>query len=101
MAALEGFIDDPEIWFDFVKKRNLTVHTYHEKEAEEVIAICPLFSAEIKKFLKFIGVRLNAIRFRQDEFKNEAAERIYEYVSIAEIRKIRLYQPYCRTIYRQ
>ncbi len=58
MAALEGFIADPEIWFDFIKKRNLTVHTYHENEAEEVIAICPVFSDEIRNFLKNIGAPL-------------------------------------------
>lgn len=28
MVALEGFIYDPELWFDFLVKRNLTVHTY-------------------------------------------------------------------------
>lgn len=55
MAALEGFISDPEIWFDFIKKRNLTVHTYQESEAEEVIAICSIFSDEMKAFLKNIG----------------------------------------------
>ncbi len=56
MAALENFIDDPEIWFDFLKKRNLTVHTYNEHDAEVVIDICPSFSAEVKKFLTSIGV---------------------------------------------
>ncbi len=55
MAALEGFINDPEIWFDFLRKRNMTVHTYVEKEALEVLSITPLFSKEIKKFLKNIG----------------------------------------------
>ena len=43
MAALEGFISDPEIWFNFLQKRNITVHSYHENEAEEVINICPVF----------------------------------------------------------
>jgi nucleotidyltransferase substrate binding protein (TIGR01987 family) len=56
MAALENFIDDPEIWFDFLKKRNLTVHTYNEHDAEVVIDICPSFSIEVKKFLTSIGV---------------------------------------------
>lgn len=55
MAALEGFINDPEIWFDFLKKRNLTVHTYNQNEADEVIAICASFSSEIKLFLHRIG----------------------------------------------
>ena len=55
-AALEGLIDDPEIWFDFIKKRNITVHTYQETEADDVIKILPIFSNEAKKFLKRIGV---------------------------------------------
>lgn len=55
MAALEGFISDPEIWFDFLRKRNLTVHTYQESEAENILAITESFSFEIKQFLKKIG----------------------------------------------
>ena len=55
MAALEGFIKDPELWFDFLKKRNLTVHTYEEKEAQEVISVFPDFSRELQNFLKNIG----------------------------------------------
>jgi len=56
MAALEGFIEDPELWFEFLQKRNLTVHTYEEKEAEKVLSILESFSSEVKKFLKTIGV---------------------------------------------
>ncbi|MBM3611241.1 MAG: nucleotidyltransferase [Alphaproteobacteria bacterium] len=56
MAALEGFIQDPELWFDFLRKRNLTTDTYQETEAEKVIEICPSFSNEVKNFLKAIGV---------------------------------------------
>ncbi len=55
MSALEGFIDDVEIWFDFLKKRNLTTHTYNEHEADEVINICASFSQEMIKFLNHIG----------------------------------------------
>ena len=54
MGALEGFIPDSEIWFDFLRKRNLTVHTYNHNEAEEVLSICEIFSAEIKNFLNNI-----------------------------------------------
>lgn len=60
MAALEGFIEDPEVWFVFLKKHNLTVHTYEEDEAEEVLSICSLFSSEMKKFFESIGVSGNA-----------------------------------------
>ena len=56
LAALENFIDDPELWFEFIKKRNLTVYTYQEHEAQNVLSICPLFSAEMAKFFKAIGV---------------------------------------------
>ncbi|MBM3198935.1 MAG: nucleotidyltransferase [Chlamydiae bacterium] len=54
MAALEGFIHDPEIWFVFLVKRNLTVHTYEEREAREVLSILPLFSTEVTSFIRLI-----------------------------------------------
>ncbi|MBM3610585.1 MAG: nucleotidyltransferase, partial [Alphaproteobacteria bacterium] len=43
------------LWFDFLRKRNPTTHTYQETEAEKVIEICPSFSNEVKNFLKAIG----------------------------------------------
>lgn len=55
MAGLEGFIENPEVWFDFIKKRNMTAHTYQEEEANRVIEICPVFSREVLAFLKNIG----------------------------------------------
>ena len=51
LAALEGLIDDPEVWFDFLKKRNLTVHSYNPEEACSVLGICASFSHEVKIFL--------------------------------------------------
>lgn len=56
MAALEGFIVDPEAWFEFLKKRNITLHSYNEAEAEQVILVCGAFSFEMKAFLKEIGL---------------------------------------------
>ncbi len=55
-AALEGFITNPELWFEFLKKRNLTTHTYNENEADAIIAICEIFANSIKEFLKTIGL---------------------------------------------
>ena len=55
MSALEGFITDPELLFEFLKKRNLTVHTYQESQAASVIAVCKPFSEAIKDFLSHIG----------------------------------------------
>ncbi len=54
MAVLEKFIDDPEIWFNFLHRRNLTVHTYQEDIAGEVIEIFPQFSLAVQDFLATI-----------------------------------------------
>jgi nucleotidyltransferase substrate binding protein (TIGR01987 family) len=56
IAAIEGLIVDSETWFDFIKKRNITTHTYEEKEIEAVLSVLPIFSAKSKEFLKHIGV---------------------------------------------
>lgn len=37
------------------ERRNITVHTYEEKEAAKVLEILPIFSNEIKKFLHIIN----------------------------------------------
>lgn len=56
VAALEGFIKDPEVWFDFLKKRNITTHVYQEDEMEKVISVMSEFSLQVKDFFKNIGV---------------------------------------------
>ena len=35
-AALEKLIDNPELWFDFTKDRNETVHTYNKTIANNI-----------------------------------------------------------------
>ena len=55
MAALENFINDPELWFNFLEMRNLTVHTYQKAEADKVIHILPEFAGAVRSFLKNIG----------------------------------------------
>lgn len=54
-AGVEGFIKDPEVWFEFLAQRNYAAHCYDEELAENVIEVLPLFSAEIKQFLITIG----------------------------------------------
>lgn len=54
MAALEEFISDPELWFEFLKKRNLTVYTYEESQVYSVLSIFPEFATELKQFLNKI-----------------------------------------------
>ncbi len=62
LAALENFIDDPERWFDFLKKRNMTTHTYDEKEAEAVLSILTDFASEMEIFFDRIKVESNVYR---------------------------------------
>ena len=54
-AAVEGLIEDPEVWFTFLQKRNIMSHVYNQEDADSVLLICPAFSDEVKKFLRTIG----------------------------------------------
>ena len=48
-AAKEKLIEDPKIWFDFIRLRNITVHTYNEGVANEIFAQLPNFLIEMTK----------------------------------------------------
>ena len=50
-AALNHLIDDPEVWFDFQEKRNLTVHSYDRENLELIISIFDSFSNEVEKLI--------------------------------------------------
>lgn len=50
-AAQERLIDDPEKWFGFQEKRNLTVHTYEHECVELVLNAFDQFSDELKKLI--------------------------------------------------
>jgi nucleotidyltransferase substrate binding protein (TIGR01987 family) len=50
-AAINALINDPEIWFDFILKRNLTSHTYDEKLAKDMFEFLPVFLKEVDKFI--------------------------------------------------
>lgn len=43
LAAKNGLIDSPQIWFDFRDARNKTSHAYDEDIAKEVFVQIPLF----------------------------------------------------------
>ena len=47
-AAKEAIIDDPELWFEFQKKRNLTVHTYELENVDSILEAFESFSKELK-----------------------------------------------------
>ena len=50
-AALEKLIDNPELWFDFTKDRNETVHTYNKLIANNIFKDLHLFDAEMIKLI--------------------------------------------------
>jgi nucleotidyltransferase substrate binding protein (TIGR01987 family) len=47
--AQNGFIEDVDLWFDFLESRNLSSHTYDQVLAEKVFASAQLFLPEGKK----------------------------------------------------
>ena len=51
-AALAKLIDDPEIWFDFLEKRNLTSHTYEQENLDAIVAVFDIFSSELDKAIQ-------------------------------------------------
>lgn len=55
-AARVSLVDDPIIWFEFLKKRNNTVHTYNEDIAEEIYKSLPQFKVELEKLVSTIIV---------------------------------------------
>jgi uncharacterized protein len=57
LAALEKMIEDPVVWFDFLKKRNITVHSYNEGEVESVLSILDQFVEKVDMFIYKITVR--------------------------------------------
>jgi nucleotidyltransferase substrate binding protein (TIGR01987 family) len=46
-AALNKLIDDPEIWFEFLERRNITSHTYEEANLELIVEILPSFGKQM------------------------------------------------------
>lgn len=50
-SALEGLIEDPELWFDFMDDRNETVHTYNKIVANNIFKDLHLFDSEMIKLI--------------------------------------------------
>lgn len=55
-AAANKLIDDPEFWFEAIRKRNLTVHTYDEAYADEIFEWLPLFQKQLDGFVENIKI---------------------------------------------
>ena len=55
-AARNRLINDPEQWFIFLEKRNLTSHTYKEENLHSLIIIFPAFSKALDEILANLGL---------------------------------------------
>jgi len=58
-AAKLGYIDNPLQWFQFLKARNLTVHTYKEPIAQKVYRKATEFIPEVEKLLAVVKKHLD------------------------------------------
>lgn len=52
LAARCGLINDPLPWFGYAQARNLSVHTYNEKEAQAVYIQVQSFSGDVRYLLE-------------------------------------------------
>lgn len=50
-SALEGLIDNPELWFEFMDDRNETFHTYNKIIANNIFSDLHLFDSEMLKLI--------------------------------------------------
>jgi nucleotidyltransferase substrate binding protein (TIGR01987 family) len=50
-AARYGLIADPTVWFSYGEARNLTSHTYNERQASAVYESARKFAADAQAFL--------------------------------------------------
>lgn len=58
-AAELHLINDPTIWFEFLKDRNRTTHLYDEKQAKDVISHLPSFVKETEVLLTVLQSAVN------------------------------------------
>lgn len=52
VGAERGFVSDPEGWFEYRDKRNLTAHTYSDATAEVVFAAARRFAPDARALLE-------------------------------------------------
>lgn len=55
-SARNKLISDPELWFTFLEKRNLTSHTYKEENLHSLINIFPAFSKAVDEIITNLGI---------------------------------------------
>lgn len=52
--ALLGWIDNPELWLEFIAQRNKASHIYNEEVAVEIFNFIPSFIIESKKLFNIL-----------------------------------------------
>lgn len=57
-AARNGIIEDVKLWFNFLEKRNKTVHTYDKLILQEILAIMPEFKSELSRLIDVLEKKL-------------------------------------------
>lgn len=55
VAADLGLIDEPLIWFDFLKSRNEATHLYDEQKANDVFSQIPNFIVAVENLISKIS----------------------------------------------
>lgn len=58
-AAEVGLIERPGNWFEYLKMRNLSSHTYNEETAERVAGVVEAFAADCQDLIDELRRRLN------------------------------------------
>jgi nucleotidyltransferase substrate binding protein (TIGR01987 family) len=46
-----GYLEDPQIWFDFGKERNMTAHVYDGDTFQNILNFIPKFLKEFRKLI--------------------------------------------------
>lgn len=57
VGAERGLIADPQRWFDYRDKRNITSHTYDQDKAREVFGVLPSFAMDAAELLTRLKAR--------------------------------------------
>lgn len=58
VGAQTGIIDDPKIWFEYLKDRNLASHTYDQTQAERVYQRAKEFLPDAQKVLELVQAKV-------------------------------------------
>ncbi|RLC35520.1 nucleotidyltransferase [Candidatus Shapirobacteria bacterium] len=63
VSAGVGLIDNPEKWLDYLELRNLSVHMYSQKMAEDVYELASDFVEDVKKLEKVVEEKLGRVLY--------------------------------------